>query len=398
MILIIPFGAASGYGSVTLAYQLKEAGASVGEVAALVALGVLPQTWKFFWAPVVDLTLSQKKWYLIAGLLTAVGIGSMGFFPATKAGLSALSAIVFVTSLASTFLGMAVESLLAHSTPQELKGRAGGWFQAGSLGGSGIGGGLGLLLFNRLHSPGAASCIVGGLCFLCSFALIGVPASTRPAGGLSVLTSITVTLKDVWGVVRRRKGALALVLCILPIGSGAAPFSAVATEWQASAETVALVTGLLGGLISAVGCLAGGWLCDRMNRQHAYVCFGLLQAASAVAMALLPRNEPMFIYWVSVYNFANGLAYAAFTAFVLEAIGKGAAATKYNAMASLANLPIYYMTNVDGWAHDHWNSSGMLYTEAGLALAAGLGFLLTAKILMRNNSETAGNAANQPAA
>jgi len=105
MILIIPFGAVTGYASVTLAYQLKHAGASVVEVTALVALSVLPQTWKFFWAPVVDITLSQKKWYLIAGCFTAAGLATMGFFPATKAGLSGLSAVVFVTSLASTFLG-----------------------------------------------------------------------------------------------------------------------------------------------------------------------------------------------------------------------------------------------------------------------------------------------------
>jgi len=61
MVLIIPFGVVGGYVSVTLAYQLKQAGASVGQIATLVALGVLPQTLKFFWAPVVDLTLTQKK-------------------------------------------------------------------------------------------------------------------------------------------------------------------------------------------------------------------------------------------------------------------------------------------------------------------------------------------------
>ena len=48
MVLIIPFGVVSGYVSVTLAYQLKQAGASVGQIAALVAIGVLPQTWTFF--------------------------------------------------------------------------------------------------------------------------------------------------------------------------------------------------------------------------------------------------------------------------------------------------------------------------------------------------------------
>jgi len=382
MILIIPFGVVSGYASVTLAYQLKAAGVAVGPIAALVALSVLPHTWKFFWAPIIDVTLSQKQWYLLAGAPCAIGIAAMGFFPATKTGLAALSVVVFLTSLTTTFLGMSVESLLAHGTPEELKGRAGGWFSAGNLGGNGIGGGLGLFLVERLHSPWIASCIVGGLCLLCSLALAGVPAPVRLSGKPAWVASFAATLKDLWQLLRKPQGALALILCFLPIGSGAAPLPAVAGEWSASANTVALITGLLGGVISAAGCLIGGWFCDRMDRKNAYVWFGLLQAAGGVAMALLPRNEAMFVLWAAVYAFTTGFTYAAFTAFVLEAIGKGAAATKYNALASLSNVPIYYMTNIDGWAHDRWGSSRMFFTESGLGVVGAVGFVVLARILL----------------
>jgi hypothetical protein len=120
-----------------------------------------------------------------------------------------------------------------------------------------------------------------------------------------------------------------------------------------------------------------------MNRQRAYVVFGILQAACAVVMALLPRSQPMFVVWTSVYAFTTGLTYAGFTAFVLEAIGKGAAATKYNVYASLSNMPIYYMTNVDGWAHDRWGSGGMLYTEATLCVLGGVAFLALLGALAR---------------
>ena len=387
MVLIIPFGVVSGYVSVALAYQLTHAGVAVGPVAAMVALVVLPNTWKFFWAPVVDLTLTQKKWYLLAGLFSAVGIAAMGFFPATRAGMAALSVVGFLASLATTFLGMAVESLMTCSTPDELRGRAGGWFQAGNLGGNGIGGGLGLFLAERLQFPWMASCIVGGLCLLCCAALMNVPTPVRaPAAGL--LPSVAGIFKELWAVMRQRLGLLALILCFLPVGSGAAPLSAIAGEWRASANTVALVTGVLGGIVSAIGCLAGGWFCDRVNRQAAYVWFGIFQAAGGLAMALLPRTEAMYVLWASVYAFTSGLAYAAFTAFVLEAIGKGAAATKYNALASLSNLPIYYMTNLDGWAHDRWSSTGMFFTESALGVAGAVFFIGLSKILLRRGNQT----------
>jgi PAT family beta-lactamase induction signal transducer AmpG len=293
-----------------------------------------------------------------------------------------LSCIAFVTSVAVSFLGMAVESLMAQATPEELKGRAAGWFQAGNLGGAGIGGGLGLLLAERLPAPWMASCIVGFLCLLCCVPLVGMPMPLPVAHERGFLAAMSATFQDVWQLVRKRAPALALILCFLPIGAGAAPFAAIADEWRASAHTVALVTGTLSGVISAVGCIVGGWICDRMDRKAAYVWFGILQAAAGIVMALLPRTPIMFITWALVYMFTNGLTYAAFSAFALEAIGKGAAATKYNALACLSNLPIYYMTNLDGWTHDRWNSTGMFFIESGLAVASAVIFFLLARIFL----------------
>jgi MFS family permease len=277
---------------------------------------------------------------------------------------------------------MSVESLTAHTTPPELKGRAGGWLPAGSLGGSGIGGGLGLWLVDSLPKPWMASCIVGALCLLCVMALISVPTPARPEGQPGLFSSFVVAFKDVWLVLRNRAGALAFMLCLLPIGSGAAPFAAIAGEWRASADTVALITGVLGGIISAVGCLVGGWLCDRMDRKIGYVWFGLIQAASGLAMAMLPHDQAMYILWASVYTFTTGLTYAAFSSFVLEAIGKGAAATKYNALASLSNVPIYYMTRIDGWSNDAWGSRNMFLLESAIAVTAALIFLFLAKVML----------------
>jgi len=184
-------------------------------------------------------------------------------------------------------------------------------------------------------------------------------------------------LKDVWGVARARLGFLALVLCLLPIGSGAASnlWSAVAGDWHATAETVALVTGVLGGILSAVGCLAGGWICDRMDRKNAYIIYGGLQALCAIGMALTPRTPGAYIVFTSLYALITGLTYAGFTAFVLEAMGTGAAATKYNVFASLSNTPIYFMTLIDGWAHTRWGPAGMLHTEAVVCLLGMVLFL-----------------------
>jgi len=385
LILMIPFGAVSGYASVTLGSQLGRAGVSVEKIAALGALSTLPHTFKFFWSPVVDVTLSAKKWYIISALLTAVGLASLGFFPATETGLAAFGFAVFLGSLASTVVGMAVESLMAHCAAEQTKGRAGGFAMAGNLGGSSIGGGLGLFMVERVPQPWMASCFVALLCVLCIAALAGMPSPARDLVGHKVFPLIGESLKDLWRTIRQRRGFAALILCFLPLGIGASSglWSALAPEWNASPDLVAVVTGVLGGLVSIAGCIAGGYICDRRDRQTSYVWFGILVAICGVALAALPRTPAMFTVCTLVFSFVVGLSWAAYSAFVLEAIGKGAAATKFSAFSSLANAPIAYMALFNGFIHSRMGTSGMLYMEAAAGALGAVVFISVVKLLLR---------------
>lgn len=382
----MPFGVMQGYLSVTLGYQLAKAGVGTGAIAALIAVGYIPHTWKFLWAPVADTTLSRKLWYGLAAGVSAAGIFAMGALPADAASLPWLSAIVLLANLAVTFLAMAVESLMAYATPEAEKGRAGGWFQAGNLGGTGLGGGAGLWIAERVANPLVPGAALAAACALCCLALAFIREPPPMPKDASYLRTLKGVLHDLWTVARSRPGFLALLICFLPIGSGAATnlFSATAGDWQASADAVALVNGIGGGMAAALGCIAGGYLCDRIDRKKAYYLFGILMALCAVAMAAAPRTELAYGAFCLIYWFISGLAYAAFSAVVLEAIGLGAAATKYSLFASLSNMPIQYMTLVNGWAHTRWGTGGMLLTEALIGGVAVLVFLGVAAARSRN--------------
>src|SRR5689334_12384410 len=321
----------------------------------------------------------------------------MGTIPPRGENLGLLSASMFVASAASTFLAMSVESLMAYGTPDAQRGRAGGWFQAGNLGGQGLGGGAGLWLAQHLGEPWLPAAVLAVVSLACCAALAFVPEPPPTPRGETVAHSVRGVLRDLWSVARSRGGFLALLVCFLPIGTGAAAnlLAAIADDWHASANTVALVTGALGGLASAIGCFIGGYLCDRMDRKTAYWVFGLAQALCAVAMAIPPRTESVYIAFVMLYWLLNGFTYAAFSAVVLEAIGQGAAATKYSLFESLSNMPIGYMTAVDGWAAARWGGSGMLYVEAAIGVVAVVFFAGVAALAGRSGS-TAEATRNEP--
>ncbi len=285
--------------------------------------------------------------------------------------------IVFLASLANTVIAMTTESLIAQDVPNELKGRAGGWLQAGNLGGFGLGGGAGIWLAERISEEWISGAVIASICLICGFGLILLKEPAPFKREENYLKTVGSLVKDIWILIKSRAGFLVLILCFLPIGSGAASnlWSSISKDWNASPDAVALAVGVVGGVSSAIGCLIGGWICDLMDRKKAYILFGLLEGVCALLMALSPRTQIMFVIWTSVYAITIGLAFAGFSAFVLEAIGKIGAATKYNVFAALSNIPIYLMIFVDEWAHNRWSATGMLVAETIMPVIGAILFI-----------------------
>ncbi|HVV65511.1 MAG TPA: MFS transporter [Rhizomicrobium sp.] len=385
LILFLPLGITNGYVVVTLAYLLSRNGVSVAAVAGLAALSLFPQTWKVVWAPLVDTTLTIKRWFLLSAIVTGALMIATAVIRPTAGNLAWIEALVVVFSLTSSFNAMAADSLMAHATAPEEKGRAGGWSQAGNLGGSGLGGGAGLWLAQHVAGAWISGAALGLVCILSAGAMFWLKEPVAEHRARRYLDSLANVGRECLDVLKTRAGFLALFIMLIPIGVGAAQnlWSAVASDWHASADAVALVNGALGGVISMVGCIAGGVLCDRMDRKLAYCLFGLALAFAAVLMALAPRTQSMFVVFTCAYAFVMGLCYAAFGAVVLETIGAGAAATKYNLLAGISNAPIAYQTIIDGWGHDRWGASGLLYVEALCGAAAVALFIIVAAATRR---------------
>jgi MFS family permease len=290
-----------------------------------------------------------------------------------------LTVISVVVSIAASVLGMAADRLMAHDTAPDQRGAAGGWSQAGNLGGAGIGSSASLAIAHYTHSLPLAGLGVAGLCALCGLALVFAPASHSLPKHPSYLTTLKAVGKDCWDVCRVRLGWLTLLVFVLPLGSAGAAnlFSGIAREWRVDAGLLAAIT-FGSAIATGLGSIAGGYICDRMNRRTAYVAFGVLVGATAAVAAVAPKTPEWFVLFGLGYNAALGMAYAAYAAANLEAIGRGAAATKYTLFASVANIPVTIMPLADGWADTRAGASAMLWLEFGVALAAAAVFTVVA--------------------
>lgn len=388
-VLYVPFGALGGFISVALTFLATRRGLSISEGALLMGAQLLTQWLKWLWAPLVDLTLSPRRWYVISTSLSAVGVLAMSAVPLRPGTLGFLLAIIAVASLINSVVGMSVEAIIASTTPPEQIGRVSAWFQVGNLGGAGLGGGLGLLLVERLPRPWMSGATLGALFMLCCLALRFTPeiaARANPAGPFEAVKQV---VRDLSVMLRTKGGLLSAVLCVLPIGTGAAQGTLtqakVAAFWGAGAEQVALVQGFVAGLVTAAGCFAGGYLCQRFHPRTTYAGVGLGLAAAAAVMGVCPATVSMYVLGNLVYAFTVGLAFAAFTAIVLDAIGRGSAATKYNVFASLSNFPLWWLGLLLGVVAEKWGARRMLLTEAAFGVVGVIFFAFTARLVRRSN-------------
>jgi MFS family permease len=360
--------------------------AQVGEAAlgAMVAMNILPHTFKVLWAPIVDTVWNGRAWYIVGNVISSAAIIATGLIPMTKDHVHLLTALVLINGFATTFVGMTTEALMAHASPPEQRGLAAGWSQAGNVGG-GVVGGLALMLFQQTAIAWLPGVVVGLILASCSVVLLWF-RPIHPVDRPTFVQSMKELLRDIRGIFWSRNGALAVALSLLPIGSGAAMnlFAAdkFIAEWHISPNLVPWLNGAIGGAGAMLGSLAGGWLSNNIDKKRAYALSGVALAVAAFAMALMPRSAANYVIWVLAYNFAVGMCYGSYTAFVLDIIGKGAAATKYNLLASLANIPITFMGRWDGRVSETYGHGSMLWFDGAMGVAGAVVLMLIVLIAL----------------
>jgi len=354
-VLYLPNGISSGFITVTLPFMLTRAGVSVAATASVVAIALLPNAWRFVCAPVVDLTLTLRRWYLLGLVACAASLLALGMLPAGPDSVALITMAALLSQVGAVIQGAPVGGTMAHCVADAQKGRAAGWYQAGNLGGTGLGGGAGVWLASH-YSAAVAGAALAAAMLVCATALAFTPDVARARSGERLASRLREIGRDFRELARLPEARLVLAMILMPFSIGAASnlWSAVAPDWNASPGLVALATGGLSGVVAAIGCVAGGWVADRVGRWWLFFGAGAAMALVAIGMVAAPRTPGGYAAGVLCYALTQGLSYASFSALVLHVIGRGAAATKYAALSSIGNIPVAYMTALDGWAHDRW--------------------------------------------
>jgi hypothetical protein len=369
-----------GVVDVALASALVAAGVPVSGVAGLVAAVSLAFSLEFLWAPIVDASLTRRRWYILGVSLMCICLAAMLVAPWNPAAVPLLTALTFASCCGAAIALVAVKGIMAYEVSGTQMGRASGFYTAGGIFARAASGAGTLWLLTHVTNRPVVAALSVGAAALASTAIL-LASSAAPGLRRDLSTELRAVLADFCSFIRTRTGILIAVLCVIPFGTGTSLENAIAREWSVTANQLAAWSSLA-AILGIGGAVLAGHLSTRLGPWKTYIILGWVMIALLSVQAMAPRAPVAFLVLTSLLAVSRGGCYAAALGLVMSSIGKGAASTKAAVLWSLFNFSGAYPALVDGRVHDHVGTSAMLLTHAGMD-AAGFGLLLLLANLLK---------------
>src|SRR5262249_49964403 len=142
-----------------------------------------------------------------------------------------------------------------------------------NTGGGAVGGGIFIWLGDHASLSSLAAVTFAAMLMPAFPALL---IQESPPVGRAIRPQLTALAHDIKEIFRSRRTLLGLSFLLSPVGSAAVGtlIAALGPDYHASGTEVLWVTGIGGGLLSALGCLIGGMAADKIGRMFAYPLAG----------------------------------------------------------------------------------------------------------------------------
>ena len=375
-------GAPIGFIWMAMPTRLKVSGISTEEISSLMAILVLPWTFKFLWAPLIDL-LQGSRWTLRSWIVTAQTVMGLTLLPLLwldpVADFRLLGLCLLTHAFAAATQDVAIDALCIAQTHPLERGSINGWMQTGMLLGRALLGGGALVIGAYAGEQAVVALLI--TCTTFSMFLVLKMGSQSPASGEAetsasqrlqrVLTSVCVALQE-----RNTWIGLAFAL------TGSAAFNALEVLYGpflidrgfTKAEVGTFASLPMIGLMVA-GSLSGGMLSDRFGRRRivaaalALICCFVAGLAATDLYETTPRSS-LLLAWLAGSAFGIGLFTATSYALFMDITDRQVAATQFSAFMGMTNGCESWSTWVAGMIIASSNYPTALLALCGVSLVS----------------------------
>lgn len=410
-LLYMTEGIPLGFTATAIVTQMRRRGLGPAQTGIFVGMLYLPWAWKWLVGPVVDVLhsrrLGRRRGWILAmhGLMC---LGLLALMPINFVNqLGLFTAIVVLINLFSATQDVAIDALACGVLSEAERGLANGMMFAGAYVGQAVGGSVVLYLTEHVPFNATFAYVIGAILSVTVFVVLPMrePESDSGRGSLRDVTGrireyAGDALKAFFGT---RAAVAGLAFALLPIGAYALSLalqSNLAVELGFTNSGIASLT-LVSTIISAGGCVVGGWLSDRFGRRMMLAMYIACTAIPTIYLAwimqrhgwVLPRDAKaaaaapaalITAFWVANIVFAlfQGLLYGTRTALFMDICTPKVAATQFTAYMALMNVVIWYSANWQGYVAERWGYPTALLID-------GLGGVLCVAVLPLMRKPTA---------
>ncbi|MBS1815976.1 MAG: MFS transporter [Acidobacteria bacterium] len=354
--LDIPYGVVTtGLFTTSIAFLLRRAGMSIGEIGSTVALMQVPITFYFLYAPIVDFFFRRKVWAALVGILSGVLAGAGLVILNTHLRLAIL--LIFFGSAMATLVSAASGGMMGSLLTKEEKAKVGGWIQGGNLGAGSIAGGI-ILLLAAHHGNALLALVILAGCVPTALTALAVHEPHREKHAEKLGATFKDMGRELTQMFFNWKNLPGMLVLASPIGTGAMQslMGGLTHEYGATGTQLAFANGFGGGIATAIGSLCAILWPAKWNRMVPYMGSAALYMLVTGGVALGPVAPWVLITGLICSNFATGLCYGTYTGLVLQTMGEGGRrqSTRYTLLNAIGNLPVVYMVFLCGRVGDHF--------------------------------------------
>jgi len=370
---------------------MRTEGLSLVQIGTFVAALFLPWSFKWVWAPLIDLVKlrrfgGRKAWILACTTMMIVTLlitAAVDFV----ANFQLLLMMIVLNNFFCATQDVAIDSLAVSTLREDERGRGNGFMFGGQYLGIALGGGGAVFVFGFWGFDTAliytSSLLFLSLLFVVFFLKDPDVATEAEEHEGNVLRELSTSLKsfmhDLYlSFMKSGSGPkVGLIFALLPVGAMALAYATLTTMQvdYGLAEIQIAEISVYNTIATALGCIIGGALGDRFGLKKMLGTYYLLTALPTLILALQITNVglesvslQMFYGIVISYGFFFGMAFGLRPAIFMGMTNPAVAATQFTAFMGLGNLGISMGNYWQGIVAERFDYAMVLYLDSIIML------------------------------
>jgi PAT family beta-lactamase induction signal transducer AmpG len=401
--LYLTEGIPLGFTATAIATQMRRQGLGPAEIGAFVGSLYLPWAFKWTVGPIVDVLsserLGRRRMWIVLAQVMMVGSLMVALPVNFSTELKLFTLIILIHNAFGATQDVAIDALAVNTLKAEERGLANGLMFGGAYLGQAVGGSGVLFLVPYTGFPATyffVAAVILSVTIFIALPLQEPKGPPRLPGARSKLVTagleIVAFAKDSFkAFIGTRAALVGVLVALMPAGAyalGLALQSNLAVELGLNDTQVATLN-LWSTVVSALGCVVGGWLSDRFGRKRMlalylvgtalptlYLAWAMQQHGWIMPVDLKMAGRPVpaaalvSVFWsmVIAYSVFQGLMYGTRTALFMDITNPRVAATQFTAYMALLNLVIAYTAWWQGRAVERWGYPVTLALDAAAGL------------------------------